>query len=68
MDIYRNYFAALNDYDRAIEINPTFAQAYYNRGILRLRMNDPLNACEDFKKVKSLGYDKADALIEKYCR
>ena len=68
MDIYRNYFAALNDYDRAIEINPTFAQAYYNRGILRLRMNDPLNACEDFKKVKSMGYDKADALIEKYCR
>ena len=68
MDVLKNYPAAMNDYTKAIEINSLSAQAFYNRGILMLRMNNPDNACLDFKKVKQLGYDRADDLINRFCR
>ncbi len=68
MDILKNYPSALDDYTRAISINPLLAQAYYNRGLVYLRMNDPGSACPDFRKVKQLGYDRANELIERFCR
>lgn len=68
MDITKDYPSALKDYAKALEINPSSAQAYYNRGLLRLRLNDLDNACLDFSNVKKLGYDKADDLIERFCR
>lgn len=68
MDIFRDLPAALEDFTRAIRINPGFAQAYFNRGIVFLRMGKPHLACPDLKKVRELGFDKADGLIERYCR
>jgi len=68
MDVLHNDSLAFSDYNSAIEVNPSFAQAYYNRGILSLRRNDLANACKDFHVVKSLGFSKADELIDQYCR
>ncbi len=67
MDVMRNDTLAMSDYNRAIMLNPGMAQAYYNRGILRLRMKEVGQACEDFHRVRSLGYSRADDLIRQFC-
>jgi tetratricopeptide (TPR) repeat protein len=51
----QNYHGALADYDRVIALNPNFAEAYNNRGILKYeRFNDPQGALADYNKSISL--------------
>jgi len=68
MDVLHDFNGAIEDYTEALRINPDFAQAYYNRGLAELRLGKIQEACNDFKKVKQLGYSRADELVEKYCR
>jgi tetratricopeptide (TPR) repeat protein len=42
------------DYSKAIELNPTFAAAYTNRGNVRLLRNDSVGAIEDFRTALEL--------------
>jgi tetratricopeptide (TPR) repeat protein len=42
------------DYSKAIELNPTFAAAYTNRGNVRLLRNDAAGAIEDFRTAIEL--------------
>jgi tetratricopeptide (TPR) repeat protein len=45
----------LVDYDRAIKINPTFANIYYNRGLLKHdRLNDLAGATADLQQAAKL--------------
>lgn len=68
MDVMKNFEEAIKDYDKAISINPRFAQAYYNRGLAELRSGNIAEACIDFKKVKQLGFSRADELILQHCK
>jgi len=45
---------ALGDFDRAIKLDPRFAGAYYNRGLLYRRENQPAQAIADFRKYLEL--------------
>lgn len=54
-----NYSAALNDYNKAIEINACYPDAYYNRGILHANSQNYSNAIKDFSKAIELN--------KKYC-
>lgn len=38
-------------YDRAIELNPQYAEAYYNRGVIKNGVNDIEGAIEDYNKA-----------------
>ncbi|HKR04779.1 MAG TPA: tetratricopeptide repeat protein, partial [Bacteroidia bacterium] len=67
MDVLKDYDAATRDYNKALELNPYFPQAYYNRGLVKLRTEKIMEACEDFRKVKQLGYPQADELMRRYC-
>jgi tetratricopeptide (TPR) repeat protein len=67
MNVLQNDALALMDYSRAIQLNPANALAYYSRGVLRLRMKEVPMACEDFHRVRQLGYDRADDLIRQFC-
>ncbi len=58
---------ALGDYNKAIKIDPHFAEAYFNRGILEIRMGDKNNACRDLYKAGELGFEEAFEAIEDYC-
>tara|TARA_B100000768_G_C10918627_1_gene224671 strand:+ start:204 stop:422 length:219 start_codon:yes stop_codon:yes gene_type:complete len=62
----KDYKGAIEDYNKAIEINPNYTYAYYNRGFAKYYLKDYNGACQDGRKAKSLGYD-ASQLIELAC-
>ena len=57
----KNYSGAIADFDRAIEINPRFAKAYYSRGLAKKHYNDHLGAIIDFTKAIEIDPEYAEA-------
>ena len=55
-----DYKGALEVYNSALKVNPNFAQAYNNRGVLKVAMNDTKGAFEDYEKALSLNAKYAD--------
>lgn len=47
----KNYTGAIEDFTRAIEIDPFFKQAYENRGVAKFRLYDQTGAIADFTKA-----------------
>jgi len=45
---------ALADYDRAIELNPKFVEAYSNRALVKYALNDDKGALADFDRAIEL--------------
>ena len=52
---------AMNYYNKAIEMNPDYADAYYYRGRAYYNNNDDTNAIEEFDKAIEMNPDYADA-------
>lgn len=63
----RNYGAAIEDFRKAIELDPKYAKAYYSRGIAKYGKQDAEGACMDFKKALELGYEEAKAMLKDIC-
>jgi tetratricopeptide (TPR) repeat protein len=49
-----DYQAAIEDYNRVIELNPNLALAYYNRGLVRTKLSDRQGAIADFQRAADL--------------
>ena len=62
----KDYYGAISDYTKAIDLNPKYGNAYFNRGVSKAILKDYYGACEDAKKSKILGYS-AEKLIELVC-
>ena len=58
---------ALLDYNKAVEIKPDYADAFYNRAFCKQFLNDKDGACNDWKKVDSLGKPNIKDLLH-ICR
>ena len=63
-----DYYGAIKDCNKAIELNPDIANAYYNRGVAKGELDDQKGACLDLSKAGELGYFKAYDFIQKYCK
>ena len=59
---------AIKDCDNAILLDANMALAFYIRGVAKIKSDQQKSACDDFKKAKELGYSKADAVIESFCK
>lgn len=59
-----NYDLAINDYNVAIAINNTNAQAYYNRGIAFLSINKINEAIPDLQNACNLRYKIACTFLQ----
>ncbi|GCL49493.1 tetratricopeptide repeat protein [Microcystis aeruginosa NIES-3804] len=57
----QKYKLALDDYNKAIELNPNFAMAYYNRGVLYFNQKKYELALADCNKAIELNRNYADA-------
>ena len=51
---------ALQDYNKAIELNPNYAEVFNNRGILKKGMNDLEGALQDYNKAIELNPNYAE--------
>lgn len=57
----QDYPAALADYTRAIELDPQYAEAYYNRGVTHAKLNDYAAARADYTNAIELDPQYAEA-------
>ena len=58
------YRAAIQDYTRAIEIDPSQAKIYYNRAVARIALEQPKDALKDLEIASRLGSESAKKAIE----
>ena len=58
-----NYSSAINTLNRAIEINNKSKSAFYNRGVILLKMGDEKKAIRDLKIAANLGHEKANEFL-----
>ena len=59
-----DYYGAISDYTKAIELNPNLGIAYNNRAIAKELSG--IDGCADARKAKEFGYN-ADKLIGMVC-
>jgi protein O-mannosyl-transferase len=64
-DLSQDMHGALNDFTKAIELNPSYTMAYNNRGIIRGSLQDFEGALEDFNKAIELEPGYADAIYNR---
>lgn len=63
----KDFSGAIIDYTKAIEINPKFEDAYYNRGKTKILLGLKDSGCLDLSKAGEFGYEKAYDLPKEYC-
>ena len=56
---------AVEDYTQAIQLDPHLAEAYYNRGLVRLALKQQGEAISDLSKAGELGLYTAYSIIKK---
>ena len=58
---------SVKSYKKAIELNPNFAYAYFNRGIAKEILEDLNGACADYKIAARMGHTYAQEIVSDYC-
>ena len=62
-----NKDAALNDFDKAISIDPTLSEVYFRRALENTKV-DPDKACPDLVEAMQRGYKSAKELYDLICK
>jgi tetratricopeptide (TPR) repeat protein len=57
---------AYEDYTKAIELNPHFGEAYFNRGLVQIYMKDTRKGYLDLSKAGELGIMSAYEALRNY--
>ena len=65
---YGDLVKALSGYNAAIDLNPDFGLAYFQRGSLMLTIGYPPFACYDLRAAASLNVEGAQEALELYCK
>lgn len=60
-DELEKYKQAVEDYNRAIDLNPEFHRAYHNRGTTRLNLDEYQQAIEDYTQAINLDPESAES-------
>jgi len=60
-----DYYGAISDFTKAIEINPTYATAYYNRGWNKAKLKDYYGAISDYSKAIEFNPNDNDYYINR---
>ena len=65
MQMQKDYQAAITSYTQAINIEPDFAEAYFNRALTYLLLNQRDKTISDLSKAGELGIYKAYSILKK---
>ena len=57
---------ALSDYNKALEIDKNFGDAYYLRGLLKNELKDDKGGCEDMSKADKLNVKLAQEKLKEW--
>jgi tetratricopeptide (TPR) repeat protein len=60
----KQYGKAVADYNKALEINPNYAEAYNNRGFVYFFRGDSIKALDDLEKAQKFGYKVNPELLK----
>ncbi len=63
----REYENALENFSIALEKQPDMAEAYFNRGLAKIYLDDIDGAAKDLSKAGELGINDAYNIIKRYC-
>ena len=63
----KDYYGAIGDYSKSIEIDPDYTSAYVNRGFVKYNLNDIGGACKDVKKAVRLGFIDSQNFLGQEC-
>ncbi len=63
----KEYHEAIKDYTRVLEMRPNSAGIWYFRALAKIFSGDKEGGYSDLKNAKRLGYQGADAAMQKYC-
>lgn len=58
---------AISDFTKAIEIEPSFAESYFLRGLAKIKLGQLDSACLDLSIAEDLGHSEVKKFIRKYC-
>ncbi|MDC1180339.1 tetratricopeptide repeat protein [Flavobacteriaceae bacterium] len=61
------YKEAIVDLNKAIEIQPKYANSYLLKGMCKAQLKDKNGACVEWRKAKLLGSESATRMLKKYC-
>ena len=64
----RDLKAAEENFNKAIELENRFAEALFNRGLVRILLNKNNQACIDLSLAGQLGLDRAYRVISDHCK
>lgn len=62
-----NYRDAVTSFTKAIQNKPNFPEAFYNRGLLYILLNEKQKGCEDLSKAGELGILDSYRVMKRYC-
>ena len=61
-----NFEGSIEDFNKAIEINPNDDVSYCNRGCVKFRTKDKIGAIKDWEKGSILGNEMSIGYLKKY--
>ena len=63
-----DYREAIQDFNKAIELNPNDSMAYNNMGLAKIKLGQKDSGCLDLSKAGEMGYMKAYDVIKEFCQ
>ena len=60
-----DFSGAILDYNEAIKLNPESAEAYYNRGVSKGRLQEHQSSIEDFTQAMNYKMNYAEAIFNR---
>lgn len=61
------YVLSIDEYSKAISLYPYLGDAFFNRGLVLIYLNDKEKGCMDLSRAGELGVYDSYAVIKKYC-
>ena len=61
------YNDAVQDYDKALELEERLGEAHFNRALLLIYLKRNEEACKDLSRAGELGIRNSYNLIKRYC-